>query len=381
MSLSQPLRWQSHVAAIMCERDCRDEISVIKTVLLLLFMIDRHSLQILFISMSQNPFPVSKRNLSAGGAVRGAKKAYSPSLYENVEVQPSEGSAKSVNSIDDVGSSCVANVDAIQEVNGDHVMNPEQAYPPSPVLIVQGSPGSNRARFHANCQPMRVSCDLTTVGLHSSSSRFSFQAIILVVYPASEKPDRRHLQLIDSRGSTGITIWGEHVKMFSSATVGQMVKFTKLCMITHNGQKNLSMCRDSSAVVLSAGQSEEGLWWSSLLQKSPLRIISVHDAEDNTLVNVAGVVGLMTTETKKVKNATKDLLCIRLTDRTGCIDIRSWNHSEAELSHLMDAPVLFKRVRVTSFAGTKILELLEGAGTEMTANFSGAADLISYWNE
>jgi hypothetical protein len=111
------------------------------------------------------------------------------------------------------------------------------------------------------------------------------------------------------------------------------------------------------------------------------RIIDVHDVEDNAIVTVSGIVGVLSTDTKKVKNSTKDLLNIRITDRTGCIDIRSWNHSEAELSHLIEKPVLFQRVRVTSFSGTKILELLEGAGTEIRTQFDGTDDLLAYWAE
>jgi hypothetical protein len=244
------------------------------------------------------------------------------------------------------------------------------------------SPGANRARFMANCQPMKVCCDLATVGLHSSASRFSFQAIILIVYPASEKPDRRHLQLIDSRGSTGVTVWGEHVSKFSSESVGQVVRFSKLTMISNSGIKSLSMCRDSNVSVLEGGvASDESLWWSSLLLKPAMRIINVHDVEDNSIVTVSGIVGSLSTETKKVKNAMKDLLNIRITDRTGFIDIRSWNHSESELAHLIERPVMFKRVRVTSFAGLKILELLEGSGTEVVTKFDGECDLLSYWAE
>lgn len=78
---------------------------------------------------------------------------------------------------------------------------------PEPNL--QMSPGSNRQRFMANCQPLRVCCDLRNVGLHAAGVRFSFQAVVFVVYPASEKPDRRHVLLADQFGCTGLTVWGQ----------------------------------------------------------------------------------------------------------------------------------------------------------------------------
>jgi hypothetical protein len=163
------------------------------------------------------------------------------------------------------------------------------------------SPGTNRARFMANCQPLKVCCDLTTIGLHNASMRFSFQAVVLIVYPPSEKPERRHLQLIDSRGSTGLTVWGPHVAMFSSSSVGQVVRFSKLALISHNGTKGLTMSRDSQInVVSSATENEEAKWWLSLLSAPPKRIIDVHDCDDNIIVSFAGILGTLWSETKQV---------------------------------------------------------------------------------
>lgn len=261
----------------------------------------------------------------------------------------------------------------------------------SRVVVVSGggaaapaSPGSNRERFMSNCQPLKVCCDLSVVGLHSNSTRFSFQAVVLIVYPATFKPARRHLQLIDSRGSTGITVWNEHVSMFSASSVGQVVRFSKLSLISQNGQKSLSMSRDSTVNFVSdaAAACEESKWWRSLLGQKALRIIDIHGADDNIIVNVSGILGTMTTEMKRVRNEDRELLCMRITDRTGFIDVRSWTHSEMEFDAFRERPILFKRVRVTSFAGLKIIELLDASGTEVVhADFEGAADLAKYWSE
>ena len=252
-----------------------------------------------------------------------------------------------------------------------------------PVPASPLSPGSNRQRFMENCQPLQVSCDLATVGMHNSSVRFSFTAIVLVVYPATKGPDRRHVQLIDSRGSTGITIWNENVRLFDMDRVGEVVKFSKLCIVFNNGKKALSMGRDSTVTFVNtvASPCEESKWWQSLLLKQPLRIIDVHDCTDDVLINVAGIIGMMVTERKRVRDQDRDLLCIRLTDRTGYIDVRSWTHCELEFSRFLEKPLLMQRVRVTSFAGTKILELLAGPGTVFLDEFPLKEELEQYWRE
>ena len=189
--------------------------------------------------------------------------------------------------------------------------------------------------------------------------------------------------MIDERGSTGLTVWNENVRLFSQSSVGQVVKFTKLCMVFNNGKKQLSMSRDSSVTFVNtlAVPCEESRWWKSLLLCKPLRIIDVHDCEENSLVNVAGIVGMLHTERKRVKDADRDLLCIRLTDRTGFVDVRSWTHSEQEFASFLEQPMLLQRVRVCVFASIKTLELLSGSGTKVIDDFDGKADLMQYWSE
>ena len=249
---------------------------------------------------------------------------------------------------------------------------------PEPNL--QLSPGSNRQRFMASCQPLKVCCDLRNVGLHAAGVRFSFQAVVFVVYPASEKPDRRHVLLADQFGCTGLTVWGAHVPLFTFATVGTVVKFTKLGMIVHNGKKALSMSKDTTIVFMpSSCDTEESKWWQSFTDQPYKRIIDVHDCEDNDIVNVAGIVGSLSSETKRVRSDNKDLMNMRLTDPSGFIDVRSWNHSEDEFKAFLEKPLLLQRVRVTSFAGSKVLEMLDGNGTAVVPQFAGAGELAKYW--
>lgn len=77
----------------------------------------------------------------------------------------------------------------------------------------------------------------------------------------------------------------------------------------------------------------------------------------------------------------RELLCMRITDRTGFIDVWSWNHGMVEFARFQDRPILFKRVRVTSFGGLKILEMLDATGTVVLDKFVGDDDLKQYWLE
>jgi hypothetical protein len=276
----------------------------------------------------------------------------------------------------------LAAIGAHSHDNGGADENPLLDAVVEPVLPLITSPGGNRDRFMMNCQPLRVCCDLGAVGLHSAGVRFAFQAVVFVVYPPSEKPERRHVLLIDSTGCAGLTVWGAHVPLFTFATVGSVVKFTKLGMSMHNGKKTLSMGRDTTVVFLpSAVVTDESKWWNSLDSSSFRRIIDVHDCEDDSVINVAGIVGMLSSETKRVRSDNKDLMTMRLTDRTGWIDVRSWNHSESEFKSFQEKPLLLKRLRVTSFSGTKVLELLDGNGTIVAPNFVGMRDLQQYWLE
>jgi len=256
------------------------------------------------------------------------------------------------------------------------------AAPVSNESSLVASPGNNRARFIANCQPLRVCCNLSQVGVVAVGMRFSFEAVVFVVYPASTQPDRRHVLLVDSTGCAGLTVWGAHVPQFTFATVGCVVKFTKLGMVVHNGKKSLSMGKDTIVqFVPNSVETPASMWWNALASKKVLRIMDVHDCEDDSIVNVAGIVGMLSSETKRVRADNKDLMTMRLTDHTGHLDVRSWNHSETEFRSFLEKPLLLQRIRVTSYAGFKICELLDGNGTIVVSNFEGQDELQKYWAE
>ncbi len=253
--------------------------------------------------------------------------------------------------------------------------------PPKRVLTVPVSP-SNRDRILAACSPAKVNCSLSFVGLSNPNIRFDFQAVVLIVYPACEKPDRRHVSLADRFGVTGITVWSTHVPMFTVQTVGLVVKITNLTVTTFNGKRNLAMSRDSSVRLLpqaEAANSDEHKWWKGRLSVGSLDISGFCSFDDDSIVSVSGIVFMIQTDTKRVRNEDKELLTLRIADSSGTMDVRSWHSTEAEFRSFIDKPILLQRVRVTSFAGIKIGEMLDGDGTVISSDFDGAQALANFW--
>jgi hypothetical protein len=246
-------------------------------------------------------------------------------------------------------------------------------------LVHPKSPASNRERFHASCMPNTITCDLSTVSTQPGM-KFSFSGIVLVVYPASNNPLRRHILLGDGRGTVGVTVWHTQVSLFSSQTVGQLAQFTKVALSSYNNTRGLVLNKESAVTLATASQHFASMWWQSLLLAPPVQAIFFHDTADNSIVNVAGIIGSVTKEDKTVRNAPASLLTVRLVDRTGVIMVRSWTHSHVIFEDWVDKPILIRRVRVTAFANIKIGELLDGDGSHFEREFDNH-DLIKFWAE
>ena len=266
-----------------------------------------------------------------------------------------------------------------------NVQPPDSPLPEAPPLqlgAAVAAPAGNRARFMSCMQPAKISCDLTTVPV-SPGMRFSFEAIVAVVYPAKmSPPERRYVELMDEHGTTGITIWNSYVHAIRTSTVGCVVKFTRLAITVHNGKKSLTMGKDSTMHVEAPDATGRlPLWWKQLLETPRISCIEFHDMPSARIVNVAGVLGFICQEEKIVNGEPKLLLIMIITDRTGKIEIRSWNHSDAEFLHYKERPILLKRVRVCQYAGTRTGELLTGDnGSRITTAFD-SEDLQKYWAE
>ena len=101
------------------------------------------------------------------------------------------------------------------------------------LLLPPASPATNRERFRAASMPAQISCDLSCVQ-PDPGMRFSFQAIVLIVYPAQNNPVRRHVLLADGYGVAGVTVWNANVNAFSNESIGRMAYFTKMSLVRCN---------------------------------------------------------------------------------------------------------------------------------------------------
>jgi hypothetical protein len=59
--------------------------------------------------------------------------------------------------------------------------------------------------------------------------------------------------------------------------------------------------------------------------------------------------------------------------------VRSWNHESDSFVSLSEKPVLIKRIRVLSYAGKKMGELLDNGGSVIATEFPGQKALEHYW--
>jgi hypothetical protein len=249
----------------------------------------------------------------------------------------------------------------------------------SPALQPKTSPMSTRDRFMQGFLPARSCCNLELCR-SPIGTKFNLSAVCIAVFPATANPPRRYIQLADNTGTLGVTVWNDNVSKFDSNTVGRLVSLSKAVMGNQNGKKLLTMARDSSVAIVDDEQHAVSLWWKSLLSSAPLSCGSVHDVADNSIVTVSGVLGHISSDVKVVNGVEKTLVSLHLVDPSGKLDIRSWNHSADAFTAYLERPVLIRRVRVASFAGTKLCELLDGTGSVVETTFKGQSSLEHFWS-
>ena len=73
----------------------------------------------------------------------------------------------------------------------------------------------------------------------------------------------------------------------------------------YQGKKNLVLNKDSTVVVDSVSPSPTAEWWASLALQPPLPLPAALTAADNSVINVFGILALMTTEEKEVNSQVK----------------------------------------------------------------------------
>lgn len=243
---------------------------------------------------------------------------------------------------------------------------------------LQVSPGNNRALFMSKHTQSRIMCNMDLCR-SAPGSKVALSAVVIAVFDANSNPDRRYIQLADATGSVGITVWNANVGRFSRQSVGKVVKCGKLVVGSHQGKKVLTMTRESTLEF----EDEHPLrdWWCELARLQPVRLSSICDIADNSIINVAAIVGMIVAEHKMVGTVQKTLTTLHLADPTGQFDVKTWNHSPDDFLVFSEKPVLFRRIRVTSFSGTKMGELLDNGGSIIESEFAGKEALRKYWAE
>jgi hypothetical protein len=109
--------------------------------------------------------------------------------------------------------------------------------------------------------------------------------------------------------------------------------------------------------------------------------MDVHSMPLNKFVSIAGIVALMHSEIKIVRNEEKELVILRIVDRTGSIEVQSWVSKLSDFERYRDQPVQMKRMRISEFSGVKYLEIIDGNGTQVEGKFDEALDLANFWKE
>jgi hypothetical protein len=265
-----------------------------------------------------------------------------------------------------------------QRSKSDSSAGVQQQQPQS--SLSPSSPSSNRDRFRNGFLPARTCCNLDLCR-SAAGAKFTLTAVCIAVFPATTGPDRRYLQLADVTGTVGVTVWNSNVAKFSSASVGSLVTLNKCTITHHQGKKSLTLPRDATVEIVVDPHHSVFSWWQGLLQCAPMTCGGVHDAADNNMVSVAGVLGHVSSERKMVNGTEKELTTMHLVDTSGRLDIRSWNHSSDAFLKYVDRPVCIKRIRVTSFAGMKMAEFLDGSASSIETAFPGSALLQKFWSE
>jgi hypothetical protein len=247
---------------------------------------------------------------------------------------------------------------------------------PASVPRPPSSPGSNRAAFFSQHVPSRIMCNMDFCRT-APGTKVTLSAVVIAVFDASSNPDRRYVQLADATGSVGITVWNGNVAKLNRSTIGRVLKLGKVVVGNHQGKKVLTMTRESTLEFDDAHPLS--VWWQELALGAPVKLAHVADVADNCIVNVAGILAMITSESKMVGATPKTLLTLHLADATGQFDIRSWNHESDSFVTLTEKPILIKRIRVTSYAGKKIGELLDHNGSEIATEFLEKKALDDYW--
>jgi hypothetical protein len=237
--------------------------------------------------------------------------------------------------------------------------------------------------FMAGVTPQRMTCDLNNA-IVGFGVKHNLEAIIIAIFPVQQGPPaRRHIFVADSGAMTGITVWNADVQKFPKEVLGGTVTISRASVAMYQGKKSLVLNKDSSIVVDVLSQSPVALWWESLAAQSPQPLSVASIAADNRIVNVFGVLAFVSSEQKEVNGVVRTVTSVHLASQTAKLQLRGWDLSESMMTiieQLRDEVVQVRRIRMASFADTKIGEILDSAQGTCFLSYHDA-DLKRFWAE
>jgi len=166
----------------------------------------------------------------------------------------------------------------------------------------------------------------------------------------------------DQFGSTGITVWHADVHKFPKQVLGAVVTITKASINLYQGKKNLVLNKESTIVVNATMPSPLAAWWASLADASPLPLPAAMTAAENSFINVFGILGFCSQETKEVNGVQRQVSSIHLVSPTAKLQIRGWDlepDTYTRVLSMQDQVVKVLRIRITCYAELKIGEVLD----------------------
>jgi hypothetical protein len=255
---------------------------------------------------------------------------------------------------------------------------------PVSAAVTQNSPGRNRQQFLMAMAPQHMTCDLSAavVGM---GVKHNLSAIVVAIYPAQNGPPaRRHILLCDKFGSTGLTVWHGDVQKFPKVVLGNVVVITRASVSVYQGKKSLVLSKDSSVVVgHRMGSSAVADWWSELVLTAPLPLAAAVVAMDNAIINVFGIIGLISHEDKEVHGVVRRVTTVHMASPTAKLQLRGWDlepDTLLQLHNRLDSVVKVCRIRMTSFADAKIGEILDSPEGTVVSPHSDR-ELEAFWAE
>jgi hypothetical protein len=151
----------------------------------------------------------------------------------------------------------------------------------------------------------------------------------------------------------------------------------------YQGKKSLVMNKDSTLTIGSSEQTPIDKWWAQMATQQPLPLPAALIAADNSIINIFGILAFTTAEEKEFNGEIRRVLSVHLVCHTAKFQLRGWDLEPStveSINNLKDKVVKVVRIRISSYAETKVGEILEGTKGTIFEAYQDA-DLRRFWDE